>query len=119
MEDWETTGVDALERTEFEMWYGGSKYCFQPVTTGYGEYYPYRDTCDKKGDPGCRNSTVLYYMTSLFPKEANTSLIIKYAGGVKDILRDTISAKHKLQLRKKDINCSGGNVYCSPFLVSV
>ena len=103
-------GMDAMESAEFEMWYGGSKHNFQPVTSGFGEYYPYRDACDKKGDPGCRNSSVLYYTTSFFPREANTSLIVKFAGDDKDILRDMISSKQKLHLHKKDINCSGGNV---------
>ena len=118
MDEWESAGVSAMESTDFELWYGGRKHVFQPVTSGFGEYYPYRDACDKKGDPKCHNSTILYYTTSFFPREANTSLIVRHADDAKDILKDVISSKQKLYLYKKDINCSGGNAYSFLFFIS-
>lgn len=96
---------------DFELEYEKETRRFSSKTRGFGEYYPYRDACNKNGDPVCRNSSVLYYETSFRPKKANSTLVVR-ASGVDDvILNQTVSTEEVLHLHKKDIECSGGNVY--------
>lgn len=55
----------------------------------------------------------------VFPREANTSLIVRLRTTPRDILKDMISSKQKLYLYKKDINCRGGNAYSFLFFHSM
>ena len=103
--------VEQMMSYDFELEYEQETHRFSAKTQGFGEYYPYRDACNKSGDPVCRNSSVLYYETSFVPKRVNSTLVVR-ASGVDDvILNQTVSTEEVLHLHKKDIECSGGNVY--------
>ena len=104
-----------MDHSNFTIHYANKIKTMDRVTTGFGEFYPYRDDCkifkNSKGD--CDESNVLYYKSKINP-EKETEIFSVLNGNI--VFNDTIYSYYNLSLTKKEINCVGGDVYCIVFL---
>jgi hypothetical protein len=100
-----------LQSSIFELSYANNSIWFDQETKGFGEFYPYRDLCNKKGDPECLSSPVLYFKAYFLPMDDNATLRVIEQGNGHAFFTDTLLFSRELRLHKKDISCSGGNEY--------
>ena len=112
--EWNQVGYTQMDHSMFSIYYANKTKMMDRITTGFGEFYPYRDNCkifkNSKGD--CDESNVLYYKSKIIPeKEAMFSIL---NGNV--VFNETIHSQFNLSLTKKEINCVGGDVYFIVYL---
>lgn len=113
--EWESEGVIQLENMSFYISYRNISQDYDLVTEGFGEFYPFRDRCDKKYDPECLNSSVYYYSTSLpILYDQDSVVLISSVDGFA-VFNETVKFQDMIYLNKKEIGCSGDNTY---FLIS-
>lgn len=100
-----------LENITFQISYRNISEEYDLVTEGFGEYYPFRDSCDKMSDPGCLESTVCYYSASLpILYDQDSVVLISSVDGL-PVFNETVHFQDTIYLNKKEIGCSGGNTF--------
>ena len=98
-----------MESSHFDLHYGNHSFPFEKHTLGFGEFYPYRDVCDKSGDPECASGQILYYMSTLVPESDSGRIEITGGDWESEVFSRAIQFHDRLELYKKDISCVGGN----------
>lgn len=109
VEEWERSGLVELRNMSFSLFHNNASSEFNLVSEGFGEYYPYRDSCNKLSDPKCKNSTVNYY-SLLVPAVEKEDFSFKIVAQDRSVLfEETLECSSTAYLNKMEINCSGGN----------
>lgn len=103
---WNKQGINEMNSTSFSISFGDVASVMTPVTEGFGEYYPYRDRCDKDKGISCEESQVLYYHS--YVTSPNDTRVL-YINSVAPFYNQTVVPLVQLNLTKKDLNCVGGN----------
>ena len=105
-----------LENVTFQISYRNISKEYDLVTEGFGEYYPFRDSCDKMSDPGCLASTVCYYSASVPILYDQDSVVLISSVDGSPVFNATVHFQDTIYLNKKEIGCSGGNTFQFLFL---
>lgn len=95
-----------MNSTSFSVLFGNDTNVMTPVTDGFGEFYPYRDPCDKDRDMLCEESQVLYYHSYI---TSHNDTEVLYINSASPLYNQTVIPLVELNLTKKDLNCIGGN----------
>ncbi|KAK8796443.1 hypothetical protein WA588_000578 [Blastocystis sp. NMH] len=106
---WESSGISELQSANFSATVNHSPLEVHPLHEGSGVNYPFRDPCNKKGDPVCERGTVFYYGATISNPESDFRLQIKTNTSEDPLFGESVSFNRSLHLRKRDIGCSGGN----------
>ena len=112
---WESSGINELQSVNFSAMASDSPLEIHPVHEGSGANYPFRDPCNKKGDPVCERGTVFYYGATIPYPESDFRLQIKASTSEDPLFGESVSLNRSLHLRKRDIGCSGGNEFAVVF----
>ena len=87
-------------------------YSILPVTSSYGSYYPYRDTCDLKGDSPCLSYPILYY-SAVIPSSSQELQSITFFSqndsAVSSFFSVTIPYSQEFIVSRTNIGCSEGS----------
>ena len=107
----ESSGISELQSANFSATVNHSPLEVHPLHEGSGVNYPFRDPCNKKGDPVCERGTVFYYGATISNPESDFRLQIKTNTSEDPLFGESVSFNRSLHLRKRDIGCSGGNEF--------
>ena len=106
---WESSGIKEMQSTDFSVTVDDSPLGVHPLREGFGTNYPFRDACNKKGDPVCERGTVFYYRATILNPNTGAHIRIKADASEEPLFGEFVSFNRSLHLRKRDIGCSGGN----------
>lgn len=111
VKEWESEGAVQLENVSFYISYRNITKEYDLVTKGFGEFYPFRDSCDKMSDPKCLSSTVSYFSASLPILYDQDSVVLISSVDGSTVFNETVQFQDTIYLNKKEIGCSGGNTF--------
>lgn len=118
VQTWESSGSKEIQSVEFAVSVDDNPLGVHPLREGFGANYPFRDACNKKGDPACERGTVFYYGTTILNAKNDAHIRIKANTSEEPLFGEFVSFNKSLHLRKRDIGCSGGNEFATVFLLS-
>lgn len=77
VKNWEEWGINEYKNAKFSVKVGISTYTMNECTETFGENYPIREVCNRKGDPsdGCLTADAFHYRASVpYPKSDEVTI---------------------------------------------
>lgn len=109
---WNNSYFKEFSGTNFFCRIQNFNYTILPVTSSYGSYYPYRDTCDLKGDNPCLSYPILYHSAVIpvsSPELHSISLFSQNNSAVSSFFNLAIPYSKEFIVSRENIGCSEGS----------
>lgn len=108
-----------MKDTSFTLHVQGESMIEMVNDTAVGEYYPYRDSCSKPGDPQCRDSPALFkYFSIPSHISSNPFIVLKSLKSPSHVIyNDTLPLVKNVTLTKEYLSCSAEGTYLYTFFV--
>lgn len=107
-----------MKNTTFQLHVQGESITEMVNDTAVGEYYPYRDSCSKPGDPKCRDSPAFFkYFSIPSHISSNPSIVLKRLNHHHVIYNETLPLVKNITLTKEYLSCSAEGTYLYVFFV--
>ena len=113
---WNEYGIPEFKGALFTASVNGQQTFLQPNTETFGENYPIRDKCNRKGDPkiGCITTEAYHYTTDLHYDDKNeVEVVIRNGGSGAVIFNSTYKATRIRGLTWESMGCSSVET-CKP-----
>lgn len=108
--DWNNYGIDLFRNALLRVQYNNENYSLFTSEEADGPNYPLRDSCDYIGDPGCVETKVFYYYTTI-PVYNNTDVPLVLFSGSRLLMNTTLHYVEDSALTKKELGCEGASQY--------
>lgn len=108
MKNWEEWGIDQFKNAQFSVKIGSDTYDLSECTETFGEYYPIREQCNRKGDPseGCLTADAFHYRAKIpYPKLDNVTIQVLNRNSGSLIYNETYNLRNEKTESWETMNC--------------